>query len=156
MKVGGKSIEGPKKTLIVIPRQEGDIAFTFVGVNDEKKFETQFPAPQPPTVTNVKLGTTGPNFEDEGYKKKFEDWLRAKTAWYFLESSRPSNIEWDTVRYDDCNTFVNWQDDLRAAGFSTSEINRLYDAFTETNMLTEQMLDEARKRFLASQEAIAQ
>lgn len=156
MKVGGRSIEGPKKTLIVIPRQDGDIPFHFVGVNDEATYDKKFPAPKPPVVKNVKLGTTGPNYEDENYKTKFELWVQAKTAWYFLESIKSSNIEWDTVKLDDPSTFGNWQADLRAAGFSTGEINRLYDAFTETNMLTESMLEEARKRFLASQEATPQ
>jgi hypothetical protein len=153
MKIGGKIVEGPKTVLIVIPRETGDIPFKFVGVSDERSFDKLFPAPKPPIVKNVKLGTTQPNFEDKAYKEKFDLWASAKTEWYFLESIKPSNIEWDTVKADDPTTFKNWQDDLRNAGFSTGEINTLYNGFSECNMISEKMLNEARERFLASQEA---
>lgn len=154
MKVGGITIAGPKKTTVVLPRPEGDIPFHFVGVPDGDEFDAMFPEPEPPTQFNVKLQANIKQFTDVKYQERHADWVKAKTAWFFLKSIAPSNIEWDQVDLSKPETFVSWQKDFRAAGFNQAEINAIYSGFEETNMVTETLMAQARERFLRSQEAI--
>lgn len=154
MKVGGIQILGPKKVTVVLPRPEGDVPFHFVGVTDGEEFDQMYPEPEPPTQFNVKLQSNIKLFSDQKFLERQADWVRAKTAWFFLKAISPSNIEWTTVDMSKPETFVNWQQDFRKAGFNQAEINRIYNGFEETNMVTEELMKQARERFLASQEAI--
>lgn len=152
MKIGGRVVDGPKKTMLVLPRDDGDIVFNFIAVVDDSEFDKIFPEPEPPSSFNVKLQQTIKRYDDPAYKAKNLARMKAKNAWVFLKSIAPSNIEWDTVNLEDPATWENWQTDLKAAGFSINEVNTIFDNFAKTNMVTESMLDEARNRFLASRE----
>lgn len=154
MKVGGIQILGPKKVTVVLPRPEGDIPFHFIGVSDGEEFDKMFPEPQPPVTFNVKLQASIKQFNDPKYLERQGQWVQAKTAWFFLKSIEPSNIEWTTVNLSDPETFANWQADFKNAGFNQAEVNRIYSGFEETNMVSEELMRQARERFLASQEAI--
>jgi hypothetical protein len=156
MRIGGRTVAGPKTGLLVIPREDGDIVFKFVGVTNDSGFEEICPPPKPPRKHVVKLETTIDDYDDPNYIVKRREWDMAKTEWIFLQSIAPSNIEWDSVKMDDPSTYKNWRDDLKNAGFSINEVNTVYDTFFATNILTDKMLNEARSRFLASQEATAQ
>ncbi len=154
MKVGGIQIAGPKKTTVVLPRSEGDIPFHFVGVTDGEEFDKMFPEPEPPVEFNVKLQAKIKLYNDPKFLMKQAEWVKAKTAWFFLKSIESSNIEWETVDWSKPETFANWQSDFKKAGFNQAEVNRIYAGFEETNMVTEELMKQARERFLASQEAI--
>lgn len=58
------------------------------------------------------------------------------------------------MKLDQPDTFPNWETDLRKAGLSIQEVNAVYDHFGKANFVTEEMLDEARKSFLASQAVV--
>lgn len=150
MKLGGKKIEGTKEHVLVLPRDSGDLVFKFVGVVDDKEFDTIFPAPQPPTAFNVKLQQTVRKTDDPNYKAKLNSYYSAHNAWMFLQSIKPSEIEWDTVNLADPTTWSNWEDDLKAAGLTMNERNIIWQTYQRVNMLSDTMLDEARARFLAS------
>lgn len=153
MKIGGRVVDGPKRMILVLPRDEGDIVFEFVAVVDDTEFEKRFPIPEPPKTYNVKLQQNILNTEDPKYKSQVQERIKLKNAWIFLQSIAPSNIEWDTVKLDQPETWTGWNNDLKNAGFSINEINTIFDYFVQANMVTESMIDEARKRFLASREA---
>lgn len=151
MRIGGRAVTGPKKKTVVIPREDGDFVFHFVAVLDDDAFNAMYPVPEPQKTYNVKLGQTIANTETADYKAKLKARAEARMSWLFLESVKASNIEWDLVKLDDPSTFHQWPDDLKAAGFSIQEVNAIYSGYTETNWITEEMLKEARDRFLASQ-----
>ena len=148
--IGGKVIAGPKTKLLVIPREDGDIVFRFTAVTDDSKFDIVAPRPKPPRSFRVGVGTVE-KFDDPAFLQALERRDSWRTDWFFLESIRPSNIEWATVDYANPDTWKNWRTDLKEAGFSVPEVNLVFSAFVETNMINDEMLKEARDRFLASQ-----
>jgi len=154
MKIAGRLFDKPKETILVLPRQDEDLVLRFVGVTDDKEFDLIYPEPQAQSSYNVKLGQTVRNVFDPAYKAKMQEYYRAHNAWVFLKSIAPSNIEWDTVKLDQPETWSNWQEDLKNAGFTINERNVIWQAFQECNALTDAMLQEARMRFLASQAAL--
>lgn len=149
LKIAGKVIEGPKATFIVVPRQDGGIPFRFISVQNDDDFDKLCPMPKPPRVKRTGVGIVE-NTEDSGYKAKLEARGSKRADWFFLTSSKPSNIEWETVKADDPETWHLWRKELEDAGFSLAERDVIYNAFLETNTLTQGMVDEARLRFLAS------
>jgi hypothetical protein len=153
MKIGGKSPNGPKIIELYIPRTDDVILFKFVGVTDDSEFHKLYPEPSPPKTMKVGIGIVE-NVEDANFKEQLLKREIAKKDWFFLKSVSPSNIEWDTVKLDDFETWGNWKIDLKNAGFSVPEVNTIYAKFWEANTLSEDMLAEARQRFLASQQEV--
>jgi hypothetical protein len=152
LKIGGVEIKGPKTALLVIPRENQDIALKFVAVTDDAEYDLLVPMPIPPKVMKVGVGTIE-NYEDTNYKAALKRRGEYREDWYFLESIKPSKIEWETVKAENPETWKNWREEFKTAGFSVLEINTIYATFLETNVLSDKMLDEARLRFLASQQA---
>lgn len=149
--IGGKVAEGPKKKLLVIPRDTGDFDFHFVAVIDDDAFDSIMPPPIPPRTFVTKLQRTVDNVEDENYKRQVQDRLSIRQDWIFLKSIEPSSIKWEQVRFEDPSTYFFWRKELKDAGFSINEVNTIWNTFLECNVLSESMLDEARNRFLACQ-----
>lgn len=154
LKIGGKVIDGPKEGLLVLPRHNGDIAFKFVAILDDEEFQKLCPRPQAPKSMKPGVGIIE-NTEDPKYKAALEKRGEQRSDWFFIKSIEPSGIEWNNVRLDDCNTWALWREELKEAGFSLQERDRIYLTFLETNTVSDGMVDEARARFLASQQAKA-
>ncbi len=153
LRIGSVVVDGPKSTLLVIPREPNPIVFKFVSVNNSADFDKVFPMPEPRKTWDVKSQSYRILTEEEGYKAKVAARKQAFQDWNFLQAIKPSNIEWNTVVMDDPTTFGNWRKDFEEAGLNTSEINVIFLKYFETNQLTEEILTEARRSFLASQEA---
>ncbi len=151
MKIGGRTINGPKQDFIVLPRADGDIVFKFVGLANTDAYDKINPEPQAPRTYKPALGKTIENIEDPAYKAKYLAWLQQRNDWVFLKSIEPSDIQWDTVDLSDASTWVNWRKDLENAGFSMGERNVIWNKFIEITSLTDEILKEARDRFLLSQ-----
>lgn len=148
MKIGGRIIDGPKQILLVLPRgDQGDIPFKFIAVLDTADFDRMCRPPQPPVSIKVGVGRVE-NVEDKGYKAALERHGELRADWFFLQSIRPSEIEWDRVKMEDPSTWKYWRQEFRDAGFSVAETNKLWDAFLECNTVSEGMVQEARLRFL--------
>lgn len=154
LRIKGRVVDGPKMTFIVIPRQDGDIPFTFVSIQNDDDFDKLCPMPKPPRTHKTGVGVVE-NTEDENFKKKLQAHGSLRADWFFLNSIRPSEIEWEKVKLNEPETWKLWREELTEAGFSVAERDAIYKAFLETNTLTQAMVDEARLRFLASQ-ALAQ
>lgn len=154
LKIGGKIMDGPSKGLIVIPKNGEDFAFEFVAVTDDTDFDVICPVPVPPREFVVKTQTTVDNVEDPNYKARLAERFRFRLDWMFLKSIEPSKIEWQTVKMEDPTTYANWRKELETAGLSIGELNQIYGCFHETNMVTQEKLDEAIKRFRQSREQV--
>lgn len=152
MKVNGKSLSGPKIQTLVLPHGDGDdyIVFKFRAITSKDKFEDVMPRPMPPLLKKPG-GEEFRNLEDPRYKAAIEDWASKKIDWEFLQSiSVTEGLEWSKVKLDDPNTWHLWREELNEH-FGIIEFNRVFSAYLDANMLSEERLDEARKRFLASQ-----
>lgn len=150
MKLKGKKLDTPKVVYCVIPRDDGDLPFTFRAIVDETEFEKLCPVPSPPKKL-LKGGAHVENVEDPGYKSALNHYASSRTNWMFLKSvSATPGLEWDNVDLSNPSTWDNWRNDLKDSGFSNSEQMLLFNAFMDANNLNAAKVEEAKLRFLAS------
>jgi hypothetical protein len=147
MKIGGVEIKGPAEEVLVLPRLEGEnIVIRARAVLDMDEFEAQQPAPAPPGIRTKDGWKQNP--EDKTYKQQMDQHGEARFAYMVLKSLEPSEIEWEQVDIDDPSTWLKWQDELKGAGISSTEINRIIVCVMQANALDEAKLKEAREVFL--------
>lgn len=151
MKIGGVPINGPKRGLLVLPRDPDPLIFNFISVSDDSDFDKIYPPIKPRKEKNIRLNRIIELIDEPQYIEKVKEREIAQRAYIFLKSISPSNIEWETVDLNKPETFNNWQSDFRSAGLSNSEINAIFNKYVEVNVLTDDQLQEARDRFLALQ-----
>jgi len=153
MKIAGRKIEGPNVETIIIPRGDGPpIVFIAEAVLDDEPFNKLCPLPKPPAITKPGNMVVY-NIEDPAYKKQLQAYAEKKTAWLVIASLRATpNLEWEIVRYDDSETWLKVYEELKQAGFSVSEINRIVNGIMSANCLNEAKLAQARETFFRSQQ----
>lgn len=152
MKIGGKQVSGPSEEVLVLPRLDGDIVLKARAVLDMDEFTNSCPLPKAPgmlTKDGFKSNTDAP-----AYREQLNLHSNLRFAFIALKSLEPSNIEWDTVTMDKPNTWANWEVDLRAAGFSGVEVQRITVLIMQANSLDEGKLKSAREAFLLGQAAM--
>src|SRR5216684_11348 len=121
MKIKGRSIKGPNRDFVVIPRPKGpdgenqDIVFEAEAVLDYGDFEKLCPVPMPPIVTRPG-NIQSENVEDPDYKKKLAQHNRQRYDWMVLQSLQiTEGLEWEQVKADDPETWSNYEAELRAS-----------------------------------------
>jgi hypothetical protein len=146
MRIGGVEVKGPNEEVLVLPRLAGDVVIKAQAVTDMSEFEKLVPEPKPPG----KLTKDGwvPQLKDETYRQKVANYNEQRFAYMVLRSLEPSEIEWETVVPDNPKTWKNWDQELREAGFSDVEVNRVVVCVMQANALDERKLKEARELFL--------
>ena len=151
MKINGKKIIGANVVHVVIPRGNGDnIAFTCHAVLDMKEFYDLLPLPKPAMVTKPG-GIQVPDPSDVGYQKRVNEYAEARFNFVFIKSiTEPSKLEWETINMLAPETWGNYEQELKAAGFTFNEIQLIVNGTLEANALSESKLVEARASFLAS------
>lgn len=150
MKLHGKKIEGANVEYVVIPRQSGDLVFKATAVLDMSKFDELCPTPKPGKKV-IQGGRVVDDFQDKDYLIELEQYGEKRWAFLILETFRHTEgLEWETVNYDDPNTWLNYEAELRNAGFTKSEITLLVTGMTNANSLNQAKIDEAKNRFLVS------
>lgn len=153
MKIAGKKIEGPNIETIVIPRGndlDDAIVFKAASVLDFDEFDALCPRPQAP-VKMVKGGKTVPDLTRPSYKASIEDYAKKRIAWIVLKSLEATEeLVWEQVNIDDPTTWLKFEEELKAAGFSSVECHRIVNGVMSANCLDESKLDKAREDFLAS------
>lgn len=149
MKLNGREVKGPNVEYVVIPRHEGDLIFKFQAVLDMSEFETLCPPPKPGQVM-LPGGAKRDDEKDPVYIEMLRQHRERRFAFTFLKSIEPSNIEWDTVKWEDPSTWTAYEKELTESGFSFNEIQLLQIGAANANGINQAKLDEARNRFLAS------
>ena len=150
MKIHGKTLDGPNVEVLVIPRQSGDVVFRARAVLDYEPFEKLCPVPSPPQVM-IPGGTTSTNVEDPGYIQKLNTWAGHKTDWMVIKSLEATDgLEWENVDPAKMDTWGNYRNELVAAGFTPGEISRVVQLIVNANGLSQEKIDEATERFLAT------
>ena len=151
MKIGGIDPSTlPAEEVLVLPRGDQSIVFRARGLPDMEEFDKLCPEPKPPG----KLTKEGwePNEEDAGWRSAMLAHGRKRMAYMVVRSLEPSEIEWDSVDPDNPKTWSNYTDDLRRAGLSQVEINRIVQLVWEANCLDEEKLQRARQVFIRGQQ----
>lgn len=153
MKISGEKLSGVNVEEIFIPRQGKTLHFIAKGVNNLNDFDKICPKPKPPT--RIKPGGVKvENVEDPTYKLALTRWGEQRFAWMIINSLRDTpGLEWEKVDYGDANSWTNWQAEMLESGFVDAEIQRIIAGVMSANGLNEARIEEARKSFLAIQEA---
>ncbi len=134
MRIGGIDPGAlPAEEVLVLPRGEESIVFRARGLADMDEFDKLCPEPKPP-VRLTKAGKE-PNEEDTNWRSAMLAHGRRRVAYMVVKSLEPSKIEWDSVDLDIPKTWLNYTDDLRRAGFSQVQINRIVGLVWEANCL---------------------
>ena len=152
MKIKGKSISAPNISVLVIPRENGDdIVFKAQAVLDMDVFEKLCPEPKPPNIRHRERGLE-PDYKDAKYLKAQETHAEQRMAYMVIESLKATeDLEWESVDFNDPNTWCHYKDELKASGFNHIEIGRITNLVFEANSLNESKYKEARDRFTLSQ-----
>lgn len=150
MKLKGVKISGPQERIIVLPRQDGNnLIFKFIAVLDFSDFENLCPAPVPPEILKPG-GQRSLAFDNPKYVKELDEWSTRKTHFAFLKSIEATeNLEWETVKMGDPETWEKYQKELEDAGLTEPERVRLLMVYSEVQGLDQSKIDEATKNFLA-------
>lgn len=151
MKINGREIKGPNRVTVVLPREdEEDIVLIAEAILDLSEVDKYIQAPKPPSAM-VKGGGVEYDYSDKGYLEQLNSYNLKKMAWIVLKSLEPSNIEWSEVNIENPGTWLKYQDEMKAVGFSDIEINRVGNAVMQANALDEAKLEAARQSFLRGQ-----
>lgn len=151
MKIAGKKLSEASKVNIVLPRTDGDIVLIAKGITSYKEFMDICPIPKPPVIKTPK-GETKLDITDEAYVELRNKWAEKKTAWMIIKSLEDTpGLEWETVKSDDPDTYLNYLEELQNSGFTEAELNRIMDKILLANGINAEMIEEAEKRFLAGQ-----
>lgn len=154
MKFKGKKLTTPNIEIIAIPRSNGeDIILKAAAVLDMDDFDKIYPQPVPPKVT-VRGGQVIDDVEDKRFLRDVNLRETRRTTWIILQSLKASDIEWETVKLNDPSTWDNYKTELKESGFSVIEVNRIIAGVFAANCLSEDRVEEARKRFLAEQQVL--
>lgn len=148
MLIAGNKVEMPPEDVVVFPRAQGNLIFHIKGVASFEGFESSCPRPTPPRI--LKRGQQVENTEDATFQKQFTAWLQQRQDWLLLEalSIDKNEITWEDVVMDDPSTWTKVNDELKAAGLTQVELNRLIDKVYEVNALSERGMETARANFL--------
>lgn len=152
MKVNGKTVQLNLVETIVIPRGEDEYVFKARLITEEckRRFEEVCPKPKPKTKIIAKTREAVPFYEDPEYQQALVRHSELKYAWSVLESLKATEgLEWETVDYDDPNTWDNYWDELVESGFSNVEISSILGIVVKANGLSEKRIEEATKDFLS-------
>lgn len=151
MKMNGVKIECPNESILVLPRPDGDLVFKARAVLDYDEFDRVCLEPKPP-VKVVKGGKREVNIADPDYVRAVNEHNERRMAWIILTSLRATEgLEWETVDIAKPETWTQYTAELKAAGFSIVEINRIVTLALQANALDEAKLESARQAFLAGQ-----
>lgn len=156
MKLGNTKLGKPNVEIIIFPRSEGDIVLKARAIPDMKEFDTLCPEPKPPTRM-YPGGQKAEDVKDEGYLKEVDEHNELRVQYMVLQSLKETEeLEWETVDEARPATWGNYVTELKEAGLSEFETNRVLTGVMAANGLDEERITEARSRFLASQKELGE
>lgn len=136
----------PNVEFLVIPRGEKQIVFHAQGLANLDEFHQMVPEPKAP-VAQTPTGIVA-NVKDAGFQAALAEYSKRRVGYLVVNSLKPSDIEWDTVKMDQPGTWSNWEKDLLNAGLTQVECNLVFNLVWGANSLDENKLKQARETFL--------
>ncbi len=156
MKINGVEITGslaePNQDVFILPRGKAQIVFEGRAIVDLSEFEEKVPVPVPPR--NFHKGKDWINdLDDPTYTKAMEQYTQVKTAYYVVGTLQ--GMEWDKVDFNKPSTWIHWEEDFKANGFTQHECNLILRFCFEVNNLDEVKLQQAHSLFVLGREEAA-
>lgn len=156
LRISGQLVDKPSEEILVLPRSNGDdIIITARAVLSMEDFERFVPQPQAKRAWVKGKGNILMT-EDPQFVKEMETYSEKRFAYMALKSLEPSEIEWQTVKLENPETWASWADELKTAGLSDIEVQRIIVCVMQANSLDEAKLKEARATFLDGLEEAAE
>lgn len=150
MKILGQTIPPPSPEKITLYRESGPIVLTAQAILSFDEFDALCPAPKPPVEYGPDKKPTAVR-DDPEYLKSIGDYSRKRQAWEFITSlSATEGLEWDTVKINDPNTWLNYEKDLKTC-FTEEEIGKIILGTMEANNPSEKKRKEAFESFTPTQ-----
>ena len=137
----------PPVDFLVLPRAGGELVIKARGVSDMDEFDKICPEPIATSVLMAN-GESVPETDSKDYLSQKITRAKKRYDYLVIKSLAPSDIEWDNVRENDSNSWVNWRSDLTDNGFTSFECNLIFDLVLSVNSLDDAKLEKARKVFL--------
>lgn len=154
MKINGQRIDTPAEVIVPVIRGETELIFKAGAVLDFSEFDAMCPVPKPPMIQRKGESEPSSDFTDKKFQAAADDYARKRSDYMIIKSlSVTPNLEWELVNPKDPLTFNKYEEEFKAAGLNQFEIGRLINAVMEANGLDDKKIEEAKKRFLASQAA---
>jgi len=148
MKIAGEQLGKIQKTL-VLPLGDGDLVIKARPVLDYDECDTLNPRPEPKKMLKPG-GVYVPDLKDKAYQEALDDWTQKRVAWTVIKSiTQASEIEWDTVDFQNVETWSNWKSDFITAGLPENGCTRILNLVMEANMLNDEAIEDATASFLA-------
>lgn len=156
MRIQGKVIQGPAVETIVIPRGDDEpLVFKAQAVLDYDEFEKLCPEPKPPMITRPG-GVSEADVNDKNYQAAIQARLKRQTNFMFIKSLLATpGLTFDKIDVKRPETWDHFEEELRDAGLSQVERNHIIRGILAANCLDEKKIEEARRRFTLSQEAVS-
>jgi len=149
MKLGGQT---PCQNLVIIAIPRGNdaaIIFKAQAIMSMAEFDKICPAPKPRTK-KLPNGQMSEQRNTPEFKKALQEYAEMRMAWMVLESLKATpELEWETIDPDQPSTWANYKKELKDAGFSDYELLRITQGMIDANCLNEDLINEARQRFLS-------
>lgn len=148
MKYRGKVLGERNSDVLVLLRGSERIVFKAQAVESEESFHNLVSMPEPPEILRPG-GVKEKNVSDSKYKEALASYVEQKTSWLVINSLKVTEeLEWEKVDFNKPSTWVEWQSELREAGFTEIECSRIVQLVSQVNSLDDDMLDQARQDFL--------
>ena len=149
MKIKGQKITACNVFTVVIPKADNEYVFQ-VGPANMDNFELLCPRPEAPTKIVPGSSTPITDVNNKDYKLKIDEYAEKRMAYMFVSSlSHTEELEFDSVDMSDSDTWKNYTDELKEAGFTDGEIVHLLHKVISANGLNNSIIDKATDDFLA-------
>jgi hypothetical protein len=165
VKYKGKTPTALFEKILVLPRSdryvngvpEEDIILRFKPVSNWEDFTKVCPEPICPKIQIAGQEPRNATPEEAPeYGKRLRAHSIRQTQWLVITSiSATTDLVFDNVKMAQPETWGNFDKELLEAGFNIFEIQKIYDFAMQANVLTDEALDAARERFLATERARA-
>jgi len=151
LRIGNQVIDSPAEEILVLRGHPNELVITARAVLSMEDFDRYCPVP----VAHMAFVAGKGNIrmtEDPRFKADMETYGEKRFAFMAIKSLEPSDIEWARVKLDEPNTWVEWTEELKDAGLSETEIQRIIVCVMQANSLDENKLKEAKAAFLQARE----
>jgi len=153
MKLNGQKLSTMNNQIIIIPRTDGDMIFKAAPVLDMAEFNTLYPEPKPPMIRRRGESTDSPDMSDKKFKETLEKRSKAYSLYMIIKSLMATEgLEFETVDIKNPETYINMEKELEDSGLTSVERGRLFQGVMRANSLDMEYIEEARKRFFASEQ----
>lgn len=148
MKIEGQALSVRATKDVILPRPDGNhIVLKVAAVLDTSEFERLVKRPRPPVIVR-KGKPSRPNYDNPKYRKALERYEALTAAWLGIQSLKATpSLEWETIKDDNPETWMNVENEMDAAGFSIGDQKIIAEAVLEVNSLSQKHITEAAESF---------